>query len=367
MNKINAEIIIIFLLFFHIFNSGCLDIFNFDDTIIYESHPVEIQYNLSYGYIVECLGIGNYEITYNCDIPINTRCSTAIFKPIYDKDYQEINQFNNSFYRWIIKSSGDNNYKLGISMEVHSFSNLIEDISGKNALDIDEIKIYYPSIYEKYTGIQKVNGSVYIDPYDSSVQLIAQNVFSDTNSNNSLLLAKDLFLWLKKNTEYKIHPIGDGEVQTCSETIKLKTGDCDDLSFLYIALCRALDIPARFIRGYLIEENNGVISSVAHAWVEIFVGVGIGDSGWMPVECACASNDMDVQLYQNFGVESVGHLRLFVDDGSDESLNQSLSGPRVNYSIGISVDMVDFVEVEDYKIIQSKELKINSEGIRKYI
>jgi len=367
MNGINRKIVIIILLFFSLSTVGCLDFFNINDTIIYETHPVEVQYNLSFGYTVECSGTGNYEITYDCDLPINNRWITVIFEPIYISDYQEIDLFNNSFLKWNIKDSGTNFYQLGISMEVHAQSHLINDLSGDTALDIDEIKTIYESLFKRYTKTQKVNDTIYIDPYDSNIQSIAQDVLTETGSNNSLLLAKNLFLWLKQNTEYRIHSVGDGNVQTFSETMKLKTGDCDDLSFLYISLCRALDIPSRFIRGYLIEENNGMISSVAHAWVEVFVGGGIGDSGWMPVECACSSIDSDVQLYQNFGVESAGHLRLFIDDGSDESLNRSLSGPRVTYSNGISVDMNDFVEVNYFRVIKSKELFIDSDENRKYI
>ena len=367
MNKMNKKIVIIILLFFSLSTVGCLDFFNFDDVVIYEAHPIEIRYNLSFGYTVECIGNGNYEIIYDCDLPINSRWVTVSYEPIYNFDFQEINFFNNSFLKWNIKDSGSNNYRLGIDTRVHSKSYLVNDLSNGYVLDIDEIKNVYPALYSRYTKTQKVNDTIYIDPNNVNIQSIAQDVLFETGSNNSLLLSKNLFLWLKQNTEYKIHLSGDGSVQTFSETLKLKTGDCDDLSFLYISLCRSLDIPARLIRGYLVEESNGAVSSVAHAWVEVFVGGGIGDSGWIPVECACSSADMDVQLYQNFGVESAGHLRLFIDDGSDESLNMSLSGPRVVYSNGISVNMNDFVEVEDFQIIESKELFIDSEGNRNYI
>ena len=138
-------------------------------------------------------------------------------------------------------------------------------------------------------------------------------------------MAKNLFIWLKENTTYQKHN-GKETVQPAGTTCNIKTGDCDDLSFLYIALCRAVDIPARFIRGFIVEaDDNGYVTTVPHAWAEVFVGGGIGNNGWIPVECACSSDEMEVQINQNFGLESVGHLRLFIDDGTNESLITSLS------------------------------------------
>jgi len=155
-------------------------------------------------------------------------------------------------------------------------------------------------------------------------------------------------------------------VQPASETMQLGTGDCDDLSFLYISLCRSLGIPARFIRGYLVEETDGTVSAVAHAWTEVFVGGNIGNQGWIPVECACPSENMEVQVNQNFGVESVGHLRLFKDDGSNESMDASISGPMARYDAGMEVEMTAFVEIYNYIVLESKELTVDKNGNRAY-
>ena len=158
----------------------------------------------------------------------------------------------------------------------------------------------------------------------------------------------------------------DTSAQPAGTTYQLKTGDCDDLSFLYISLCRSLGIPARFIRGYLVEETDGTVSAVAHAWTEVFVGGNIGNQGWIPVECACPSKDMAVQVNQNFGVESVGHLRLFKDDGSNESMDASISGSMARYDAGMEVEMTAFVGIYNYSVLESKELTVDKNGKRAY-
>ena len=56
------------LLIFIILFTGCLDNLTQLPTT-YEAHPTTISYILEYGYEVECLGPGRYDITYRCDYP----------------------------------------------------------------------------------------------------------------------------------------------------------------------------------------------------------------------------------------------------------------------------------------------------------
>ncbi len=65
-------------------------------------------------------------------------------------------------------------------------------------------------------------------------------------------------------------------------------------------------------------------------------------------------------------MEDIGHLRLFKDDGSNESLNVSISGPSVIYDTNIDVDMTSFVEIDNYTVLESKELFIDKNGNRSY-
>jgi len=211
------------------------------------------------------------------------------------------------------------------------------------------------------------NGSApLIDPTNLNIKRIAQNVVDETETDNSFLFAKALFLWLKENTAYQIHN-DIGSVQPAAVTFQKKTGDCDDLSFLYISLCRAVGVPARFIRGYLLSEDiTGNMIATPHAWTEVFGGGSMGNEGWIPVECACDCDDVNVNVNQNFGVENAFHLRLFVDDGSNESMDISLSGILYSFVQGRNVNVQSFAEVEDYVELESKKLVVTKEDQRSY-
>jgi hypothetical protein len=363
-NKNLISILTIVLLLVPIF-SGCIDsILDFPTT--YEAHPTKISYTIRYGYTATCSGTGTYKVEYDCDTP-DVLKGVVSYHPLYAQQFDNITLVNNTFLRWNLSADDEAIYELGIAASVVAESFLVSDLTGADANTVEEIAVMYPDVTAKYLQGQS-NGSVFlIDPSDASIATTARSVIDEAESENSFVCAKALFIWLEENTEYKIHK-REGGVQSAAVTLQRKTGDCDDLSFLYISLCRSVGIPARFIRGYLLsEEVSGDILATPHAWTEVFVGGSMGNNGWIPVECACDCDDVNVNVNQNFGVENAFHLRLFVDDGSNESLNVSLSGiTYVTYGLERTVDLVSINEVEDYVVVESKKLVVSSDNQRSY-
>jgi len=342
--------------------SGCIDIFQ-DIPTTYESTPTKISYDIKYGYQVECIGTGKYEISYRCDIP--EAMKTKSYSLLYNLNYSLLTTVNNSYIYWNISKENGATYELGISAHIESESNLISDLNGEDALALEELIISYPEKVDQFTQAQYKEDRILIDPYNSNIKLIANNILNQSKTNNSFLIAKSLFIWLKENTEYQIHD-GQGDVQPALITLQKRAGDCDDLSFLYISLCRAVGIPARFVRGYLIKREGKNVAATAHAWTEVFVGSNIGNKGWVTVECACCTTSIEADINQNFGVEDAFHLRLFVDDGSNNSLNISLSGIHAQYYDKINIEFQSFVIVENYLELRSDQLVVTKDNKRYY-
>ena len=62
---------------------------------------------------------------------------------------------------------------------------------------------------------------------------------------------------------------GVTDVQTTAEqALALGRGVCQDFTHIMLAACRSLDLPARYVSGYL--YNNGH-TAASHAWVDVFV------------------------------------------------------------------------------------------------
>lgn len=360
--KNKAIIVGLIIVLITLFISGCLDFFSGDESTTYESHPTKIRYTLSYGYTINGSGTGKYNIHYDCDLPDEIFYFHILSTVIHNNEYEDrILATHNSMKIWDITNTITKNYDLGLTTTIQGESYVVSDLNGANALSIQEINDQYPALVDQYCQAQSNDTTVYIDPNDPDISAIASELLNNAETNNAFLVAKEFFKWLKQQTTYLTH-IGITNAQPASVTLQCKTGDCDDLSYLYISLCRSIGIPSRFIRGFLIDENY----VIPHAWVEVFVGGDIGDDGWIPVECAGVSGNVETEIHQNFGLESAEHLRIFKDDGSNESLNLSLSGLTYLTFGNRNLETNSYAEVTNYVVLQSNELKIDENGYRKY-
>jgi transglutaminase-like putative cysteine protease len=359
--KVWGFFIVVFLVFIMLF-SGCELLV---PSVTYEASTTKIMYDISYGYTVNSSGTGVYEIIYWCDTP-EVSIGTIKYIPLYQHDYEPKIFENNTVLYWNISGRDEQRFDLGISAQVNVTGFLVADLNGKEALTISEIALQYPQIVTQFTRVQGNETARYIDPFDPDIASIAHIAWDNAKTNNSFLVAKSLFVWLKQNIMYQTHPL-EGGVRPASVTLDKKKGDCDDLSFLYVSLCRAVGIPARFIRGYLLTEtSNSTVLATAHAWAEVFVGGPESLEGWIPVECACCTSSIEIDINQNFGVENAYHLRLFTDNGNNESLSFTFVGISYTYGPNRAIMLHPFAEIRNFRKLQSKELVITSENLRYY-
>ncbi len=90
--------------------------------------------------------------------------------------------------------------------------------------------------------------------------------------------AFELFKYVRDELFYEYPPQARG----AQETLERGKGDCGEFSALYIALCRAADIPARMVMGWLVAPWY----VGAHAWAETYLEA----HGWIPVDASMANN-----------------------------------------------------------------------------
>jgi len=92
-------------------------------------------------------------------------------------------------------------------------------------------------------------------------------------SRDALEIIARLAEWVHNSVEY------DGAYESTSQSAKWvylnRRGTCDEYAHLLIALLRSLNIPARFVAGFVYSGEKWN----AHAWVEAYVG-----SGWVSVD-----------------------------------------------------------------------------------
>jgi transglutaminase-like putative cysteine protease len=55
------------------------------------------------------------------------------------------------------------------------------------------------------------------------------------------------------------------------EVLELKAGVCQDFAHLFIAVARAMGVPARYVSGYIHAPRGSGIATASHAWAEAWV------------------------------------------------------------------------------------------------
>ncbi|MCB1520356.1 MAG: transglutaminase family protein [Hyphomicrobiaceae bacterium] len=95
-------------------------------------------------------------------------------------------------------------------------------------------------------------------------------------------------------------------------------GVCQDHAHIMIAAARLLDLPARYVNGYLVGEAAG-----GHAWAEVFVP-GLGWVGFDPANRVCPT-DTYVRVAVGLDAASAPPIRGTRRGGGKETLDVSVS------------------------------------------
>ncbi len=106
------------------------------------------------------------------------------------------------------------------------------------------------------------------------VQETSQKIVGD--ETNPYWIARKIFNWVIEALEYE--RIGGWDVP--ETLIKRGTGSCSEYAFLFIALCRAAGLPARYEAGAMVRGDDASVDDVHHRWVEVY----LPGYGWIPID-----------------------------------------------------------------------------------
>ena len=112
----------------------------------------------------------------------------------------------------------------------------------------------------------------FLDPHTSPLHEQIQTALRDVINLNDKPLKNALVLseYVNANLAYEQ---GVTSVETPTEEIwRLKAGVCQDFAHLLLFMLRRIDIPARYVSGYVCPKEEGVRGAGAtHAWVEAYI------------------------------------------------------------------------------------------------
>ncbi len=131
---------------------------------------------------------------------------------------------------------------------------------------LDEIP---QDILKKYL----VNDAKY--EYDNPViQKAVKKVVGD--EKNPYWIARKIYDYLMPNMYYQM----TGGWNTAPTVLARGNGSCSEYSFVYIAMCRAAGLPARYVGSIAQRGEKKAMDDVFHRWVEVY----LPNYGWVPVD-----------------------------------------------------------------------------------
>jgi hypothetical protein len=175
---------------------------------------------------------------------------------------------------------------------------LVKDDSENIYLNLDNITItedqtfrlkvsYYVLSFEvqylinttKYRDDANLFDSRYIEPEkliesnDSRITSLANNLTVNISDFHEKVL--EIYRFVRSHLQYQ----AQNEERGALWALEHETGDCSEYSYLFVALCRAIGIPARIQAGFAFHRSNDVIED-GHMWAEYY----LTDYGWIPVD-----------------------------------------------------------------------------------
>lgn len=115
--------------------------------------------------------------------------------------------------------------------------------------------------------------SPFIESTHPRIRAIANELPFD--QENDWQKVESIFDWVRENIKYEF----DEKIRSCIEALDNYQGDCEELSSLFIAICRAKGIPAR------------AVWIPGHTYPEFFLENDKGQGVWLPCQVAGGNHD----------------------------------------------------------------------------
>lgn len=155
------------------------------------------------------------------------------------------------------------------------------------------------------------------EPTEEMLKYFSTNL-PQTNSVDEVL---KLAAAVQKTIEYL--PGQTNFATTAAQSFAMKSGVCQDHAHIMLGLCRASNIPARYVSGYFFAEESPNLAS--HAWIDFCTDI---DQGiWISVDIthACLVDSRHIRLAIGRDYYSAAPVKGVRSGGGGEELSASIS------------------------------------------
>lgn len=169
-------------------------------------------------------------------------------------------------------------------------------------------------LYRRYTQPEPL-----IESDDPKIVSEAQSITSSSNTTFGEI--SNIYNFVVSHMRYAVQDEERGALWA----LENKMGDCSEYSYLFVALCRAIGIPARIQAGFAFYSTTETTED-GHMWAEYY----LENYGWVPVDATWRQfNALDFKHFSSIQStpEFTQYSNYFYNDTSDAELvdNQTLT------------------------------------------
>jgi transglutaminase-like putative cysteine protease len=110
---------------------------------------------------------------------------------------------------------------------------------------------------------------------------------------------------------------------TAAQSFAMKSGVCQDHAHIMLSLCRASNIPARYVSGYFFAEESPNLAS--HAWIDFCSDLEVGIWTSVDITHACLTDSRHIRLAIGRDYYSAAPVKGVRSGGGGEELSASIS------------------------------------------
>lgn len=161
---------------------------------------------------------------------------------------------------------------------------------------------------------------------DASVNRLARDIVRSVPAFDDVAEAEALYNWVRANIRFTKDPVNKETLYPPAELLKIRSGDCDDISMVMATLLMAVGYPARFVT---VAATPNSPEQFSHVYVEGEVPAGSGQ--WIP---------MDPARYDSqFGIAPPVVTRARWWSATDQTYGDLLSGTKIYAHSGSTVNV----------------------------
>lgn len=132
------------------------------------------------------------------------------------------------------------------------------------------------------------------------------------DETNPYWIARKIYNYVIEHMEYELA----GGWNIAPAVLERGNGSCSEYSFVYIAMCRAAGLPARYAGSIVIRGDDASYDDVFHRWVEVY----LPNYGWIPVDPSGGDSQLPSHRADYFGFLNNRFLITTLGGGGSEYL-----------------------------------------------